>query len=194
VKLNLVGVRAAVVFDISALEAHQDRHIAESGRDGDFIFTPVEVSEPERSPEAIAARLAALEAERVRTLRRWSTAVTSCDWERVWVIADKDQIFGDLRLVHRPPIPSSLHRATLMMGIERSHRRQGYGSKLMTQAIEWARLQPSLHWLQLYVFADNLPAQALYKRFGFKENGRVEDMFRVSGVSITDISMELRLR
>ena len=200
-------VRPATPSDLFALHEHHERHVRESGRDGDFIFSPVECGLEQTPDQLTESSVKALRAFETRTRERWSKAPTVCDWERTWVIADssleasgdrshepRGKIYGDINLVHRPPLASSLHRATLMMGIERSHRGQGFGSELMTMALDWARAEPSIEWLQLFVFGDNLPAQALYRRFGFVENGRVEDMFRVYGVPVTDISMVLRLR
>ncbi len=177
-------VRMAEPRDWSKLEEHRARHMMESGRDGDFIFTPVEVAVPETLDRA----------REEREVKAWMKPVTECGWQRTWILEDGEAIFGDLVLEQRPPISSHLHRATLMMGIERTHRGRGFGSEFMKQAISWATLQPTLDWLQLFVFSENLPAQALYRRFGFKENGRVEDMFRVGGVAVTDISMALKLR
>ncbi|MES2856860.1 MAG: GNAT family N-acetyltransferase, partial [Bdellovibrionota bacterium] len=80
------------------------------------------------------------------------------------------------------------------MGIERSHRGGGWGTKLMEVAIGWAKEQPSLDWVQLYVFDHNEPAKALYRKFGFEAVGTVEDLFRVHGQRIADTHMVLNIR
>src|SRR5207237_828877 len=147
----------------------------ESGRDGDFIFSPQE--EPWEVPFDVYAK------SYDEKLRR---PVTESGWERSWLVTEADAIYGEIVLVHRPPLKSSLHRATLMMGIERSHRGRGLGPQLMTEAISWAKAQPTLEWLHLYVFENNGPARKLYKKFGFRENGITHDMFRVFGQQITD--------
>lgn len=86
---------------------------------------------------------------------------------------------------------SELHRAQLGIGISASHRRRRGGSLLLRAAIEWARRQPHLAWLDLGVLSDNAGAQALYSRHGFQELGRTPDRFRVDGRSLDDISMTL---
>lgn len=87
-------------------------------------------------------------------------------------------MYGDLKLAHAIGLKASLHRALLMMGIEKSHRAKGLGSALMREALSWARQHPTLEWVQLNVFAYNEPAKALYRRFGFKEIGTNMDLFR----------------
>ena len=81
-----------------------------------------------------------------------------------------------------------------MMGVERTARGHGWGSKLVTEAITWAKQQPSLAWITLYVFENNPPAKALYKKFGFKAVGTTKDMFRAFGQSIDDTEMVLELQ
>jgi ribosomal protein S18 acetylase RimI-like enzyme len=105
-----------------------------------------------------------------------------------------DEIHGTIQLRHSPRLESCLHRALLAMGIERSHRAQGWGRQLLEAALGWAQAQPSLDWIDLGVFENNAPARALYSRFGFREVGRREDLFRAFGVKITDIEMVLKLR
>lgn len=161
---------------------HYQRIVRESGRDGDFIFSPLEEWEVPLD-EFLKSYVGKLD-----------KSVLENGWERSWVIADESGIYGDLHLVHRPPLKSCLHRATLMMGIERSHRGKGFGSRLMHQAISWAKEQPSLEWLQLFVFEGNHPAKELYAKFGFRENGTTPDVFRVHQTQVADTSMILKLK
>ena len=77
------------------------------------------------------------------------------------------------------------------MGIMPSHRGQGGGTLLLQTAIDWCRAQPEIDWFDLGVFADNPPAQALYRKFGFKEIGRRDDYFRIDGATVDNIEMTL---
>jgi RimJ/RimL family protein N-acetyltransferase len=86
---------------------------------------------------------------------------------------------------------SELHRVNLGMGIIAPYRRQGGGGLLLTEAIDWARHQPTIDWIDLGVFSDNPGARALYEGHGFTAVGRVDDRFRVDGESLDDISMTL---
>lgn len=161
---------------------HLRRHGSESGRNGDLVFMPFE--------EAWGQSI-----EELRKTRdeRHQKSIHEPGWERCWVLTDETEIYGDLRLSHEPPIKSCLHRATLSMGIEREFRGQGHGSQMVEVAVGWARQQPSLKWLQLYVFENNAPAIGLYQKFGFRESGRIRDMFRLFGKEITDMTMVLEL-
>ena len=178
----MIEIRLAQNFDIPYLHQHLVRHGAESGNLGDLIFTPIE--EPWNKT---------LENLRDEKKTKWEKSIAEVGWERCWVIVDEFGIYGELKLVQFHPLKSSLHRATLMMGIERSHRSCGYGTKLITEALSWAKEQSLLEWIDLYVFAHNLPAIALYTKAGFIENSTVTDLFRVKGQKIDDVHMILKL-
>jgi len=178
----MAEIRLAQPSDSQWHWEHLNRIHQESGRDGDFIFNPQEdwgvpLDNFMKSYEA-----------------KLSKSFPEIGWARTWVLADADGIYGDLQLMHRPPLKNALHRALLMMGIQRSHRNQGLGSKMMTEALTWAKAQPGLDWIELHVFENNLPAKKLYTRFGFREIGTTPDMFRVHGAQIANTSMVLKLR
>jgi len=79
------------------------------------------------------------------------------------------------------------------MVVAREWRGRGVGSALLTAAIEWAR-ERSLHKLSLGVFAHNAAAIALYRKFGFVEEGRrVKHYRRASGELWDAIEMGLLL-
>ena len=77
--------------------------------------------------------------------------------------------------------------------MERDVRGQGWGKKLMETAIAWAKSEPSLDYIDLYVFGHNSRARALYKSLGFIESEINRDSFRVGSQSIDDIHMILRV-
>jgi RimJ/RimL family protein N-acetyltransferase len=77
--------------------------------------------------------------------------------------------------------PSSYGYGELGMAITREWRGRGVGSALMVAAIEWAR-ERGLHKLSLGVWPHNAAAIALYRKFGFVEEGRrIKHMRRQSG-------------
>jgi ribosomal protein S18 acetylase RimI-like enzyme len=79
------------------------------------------------------------------------------------------------------------------MAVARDWRGRGVGSALLTAAIEWAR-ERGLHKLSLSVFAHNAAAIALYRKFGFVEEGRrVKQYRRASGELWDAIDMGLLL-
>jgi ribosomal protein S18 acetylase RimI-like enzyme len=79
------------------------------------------------------------------------------------------------------------------MAVAREWRGRGVGSALLAAAIEWAREQ-DLHKLSLGVFAHNDAAIALYRKFGFVEEGRRVKHYRRAGGELWDaIDMGLLL-
>jgi RimJ/RimL family protein N-acetyltransferase len=79
------------------------------------------------------------------------------------------------------------------MAIAREWRGRGVGSALMAAAIDWGR-DRGLHKLSLGVFAHNAAGLALYRKFGFVEEGRrVKHYRRQSGELWDSIDMGLLL-
>jgi ribosomal protein S18 acetylase RimI-like enzyme len=79
------------------------------------------------------------------------------------------------------------------MAIAREWRGRGVGSALMEAAIDWAR-ERGLHKLSLGVFAHNAAGLALYRKYGFVEEGRrVKHYRRQSGELWDGIDMGLLL-
>ena len=81
----------------------------------------------------------------------------------------------------------------LGMAVARDWRGLGVGSALMAAAVEWAR-ERGLHKLSLGVFVHNTAGIALYRKFGFVEEGRrVKHYRRASGELWDAIEMGLLL-
>ena len=60
------------------------------------------------------------------------------------------------------------------------------GTALVTAAVEWARAR-GLHKLALSVFPHNEAAIALYRKFGFSEEGRLVRHVRRAGGELWDL-------
>jgi RimJ/RimL family protein N-acetyltransferase len=102
-------------------------------------------------------------------------------------VAD-DEIIGSLHVE-----PSRHGFGELGMAIAREWRGRGVGSALLEAAIEWAR-ERGLHKLSLGVFTHNAAAIALYRKFGFVEEGhRVKQYRRESGELWDTLDMGLLL-
>ncbi|HEY3106308.1 MAG TPA: GNAT family N-acetyltransferase [Gaiellaceae bacterium] len=108
--------------------------------------------------------------------------------EETIVAVAGDEVVGFLHL------ESTRHGfAELGMGVARAWRRRGIGSALLTAAVKKARAD-GLHKLSLEVFPHNDAAIALYRRFGFVEEGRrVKHYRRGSGELWDSIVMGLLL-
>lgn len=64
----------------------------------------------------------------------------------------------------------------------------------MKHAIDYSREQNGLSWIELRVFANNIPALLLYRKLGFEKAGVLPDRFRLHGQSIDDIIMVLNVQ
>jgi ribosomal protein S18 acetylase RimI-like enzyme len=84
---------------------------------------------------------------------------------------DANQVVGwiDIKFFDQEGIQ---HRGTLGMGIEQEYRGQGIGSRLMQAALVKAK-QCGLMRVDLIVYCANAAAIALYRKFGFVEEGRM---------------------
>ncbi len=77
-------------------------------------------------------------------------------------------------------VPECAHRGKLGMGIVASHRRAGIGARLLEACIDHAPRCGS-EKIELTVFANNTPAIALYRKYGFDEAGFIRDYRRLDG-------------
>lgn len=155
---------------------HIARHAAESGREGDLVFAPFSDFDRE-----------AFEASRKSS---WRRLVEEPGWERCWAAFDRDTVVGHVDLTGGS-LYSAVHRARLGIGVERRFRRLGLGRALLDAALDWARAQPTLRWVDLSVFAHNDYARKLYLAYGFREVGTTLDAYRIHGRSVDDVHMSL---
>jgi RimJ/RimL family protein N-acetyltransferase len=168
------SIRPLTVRDLREAAAHVERHAAESGRGSDTVFAPF--LEFDRD---------AYEDSRYET---WRRTLDVPGWERCWGAFEGNLIVGHVDLTGGG-LYSTLHRARLGVGVERSARAQGVGTALIRAALGWASAEPRLGWIDLSVFEHNGRARALYERLGFAVIGRTTDAYRLAGRSIDDVHM-----
>jgi RimJ/RimL family protein N-acetyltransferase len=164
--------------ELRAVAAHIERHALESGRGEDLVFAPF--MEFDRG------------AYQESRYDSWRRAVDAPGWERCWAYFEGDRVVGHVDLTGAT-LYSGLHRARLGIGVERKYRGSGRGTALLRAALDWARREPELAWVDLSVFAHNERAQELYQRHGFREQGRTPDAYRLNGLTIDDVHMSLRV-
>jgi putative acetyltransferase len=107
----------------------------------------------------------------VRHYRRRSFRKTWGTEQATLVAVHQDRVIGHIH-VAREESPVTRHVASLGMTVAPDWRRKGVGSALMSEVIRWAR-SVGVEKLALSVYPDNEAARALYRSFGFQEEGRL---------------------
>ena len=95
-------------------------------------------------------------------------------WERdaAHLLALEDgRVVGSLS-IRRDDHPATDHVATFGMFVVSSHRGRGIGTALLNEAMRWGRSY-GIERVELTVYPHNDAAIALYRRFGFVEEGRL---------------------
>lgn len=85
--------------------------------------------------------------------------------------------------------PRRRHAMSLGMHVQPAWQRQGVGGRLMQSLMDLADNWLGLLRLELDVYADNAQAQALYRRFGFVEEGVHRCHALRAGVYVDTLSM-----
>lgn len=92
--------------------------------------------------------------------------------DQVVLVADEgDRMIGQL-VASREESPINKHVASIGMAVAADRRNRGVGSALMAEALRWGRAV-GVEKLALSVYPDNDAARALYRKFGFVEEGRL---------------------
>jgi RimJ/RimL family protein N-acetyltransferase len=87
------------------------------------------------------------------------------------VAVEGNRVIGHLN-VSREESPATRHVASLGMCVAADRRGQGIGTALLQACIRWAE-EIGVEKLALSVYPDNDRAIALYRKFGFEEEGRL---------------------
>ncbi len=85
------------------------------------------------------------------------------------------------------------HMVTLGMSVGKAWRGQGVGTALMAEAVAWARQTSLVNRIELYVYARNEAAIALYQKFGFEIEGRRRRVIYQNSEYLDDLVMGLLL-
>jgi len=172
-----VTVRRARVTDARALARLDAELAAEPGIM--LLAAPDEVRSVADQREAL---------ERLRDEPRTLVLVAVPDAASV---RPADEVLGTLTL-RGMDLRAVEHVAVLGMAVAASARSRGVGTALLAAAIDWAH-EVGLRRLELNTYAPNLAAQALYRRFGFVEEGRRRAFVRYQGAYVDDLVMGLLL-
>ena len=173
-------IRRLELRDSGPYADHAVAHMAESGKNGAPVFAP--------------GHRTSREEVRDQAQLRWARKLSEPAWGRAWALFAEGRMVGHIEL-RGGRITTELHRATLGMGLLQAFTGRGYGGKLVDVALDWARDETKLGWVDLGVFSNNEPAIKLYERKGFDRCFVRKDAFRLEdGTSLDDIFMSLRLR
>ncbi len=94
------------------------------------------------------------------------------------VAVEGDRVVGHL-FIQREEHPVTRHVATLGIAVEAGRRGRGIGTALMLEALRWAG-DKGVEKVVLSVYPHNDAAIALYRKFGFTEEGRLVRQSRKS--------------
>jgi diaminopimelate decarboxylase len=94
------------------------------------------------------------------------------------VAVEGDRVVGSLG-IQREAGRASEHVASLGMSVSQDWRGRGVGSALMAEAMRWAR-NVGVEKVSLTVYPSNTRAIALYRRFGFVDEGRLSGQSKKS--------------
>jgi len=101
--------------------------------------------------------------------------------EGTLIAQSQGALVGEIRID-----PSWMGYGEIGMMVAAQWRGRGVGSLLLAAAIDWARAR-GLHKLALSVFPHNHAARALYRKFGFVEEGRLVRHVRRADGQIWDL-------
>lgn len=145
-----VRLRSAVPGDARAYLHFMDRCLARS----DYLIQTAEEIRPHVSEQrALLRRIVPSPSDMLLLAHAGGTILGSLD-----AVTDRRR-----RLAHV---------STIGVMVDPDWRGQGVGSALLTTFMEWAQTHSALEKVELHVHSENERAQALYRRFGFIEEGR----------------------
>lgn len=115
------------------------------------------------------------------------------DGNYVLVACSGSNVIGTVSLTSYPS-PRMRHVAKLgTMAVNPAAQGKGAGSALMAAAINLADQWLNVSRLELMVYADNVPAIGLYRKYGFEQEGLLRNMAFRQGQYV-DITVMSRLR
>jgi L-phenylalanine/L-methionine N-acetyltransferase len=163
-----VTVREATPSDAAALLAHLKALAAEPGIN--VPLAPDEITTTLEQEKALLADIAASE-------------------RAIMLVAEAEgALVGELSVKAISTRRAVRHVATLGMSVRAGWRGKGVGRALMTEAIAWAETA-GITRIELYVYARNAPAIALYEKLGFAIEGRRRNFIREGDAYLDDLVM-----
>lgn len=135
------------------------------------------ITEPEEFRETVD--------DKVRQIRELDRATNS-----LFLVARKGPTLVGFLTVRGGQLNRMRHTGKLEIMVADEARGQGIGRALVEAALRWATAHEDVRKLGLAVFADNERAIDLYRSFGFREEGRRSQEYRMEdGRYVDDVLM-----
>jgi len=115
-----------------------------------------------------------------RTERQVINLLRAADNGVTLVAIISGEIVGVLQ-IHGQMAPRMRHAGWLGITVARDFWGSGVGRGLMDWGVRWAEESPVLRKLNLLTHVDNARAIAFFRKFGFKEEGRLSRMLASEG-------------
>jgi RimJ/RimL family protein N-acetyltransferase len=103
------------------------------------------------------------------------------------LIAEVDGVIAGASGVDNDSKKRRRHVGRIGMSILKEYRGIGCGTALLQSIIEWAKEDKIIEKLGLEVFANNAGAIGLYKKLGFREQGRVPRELKINEEEYVDM-------
>ncbi|MED1529240.1 GNAT family N-acetyltransferase [Bacillus sp. FSL W8-0920] len=98
-----------------------------------------------------------------------------------YIVAQKDgKVIGFIAFENGSNRKRTAHAGSFGLMVHKSFRGLGVGEMLLTALLNWAEMNPSIEKVSLAVFSTNQKTISLYKKMGFREEGRKIKEFKIS--------------
>lgn len=124
--------------------------------------------------------------------RMWISAADGRDG--LHLAAEADGAIVALADINRGRHVRQRHLAGIGVSVRKAWCGRGLGTVMMRELIAWARACTGIELLTLNVLEDNHRAQAVYRRVGFAEDGRLPGRIKRDGSLVAVVEMSLWLR
>lgn len=121
------------------------------------------------------------------------TITSAMDGKAIYIVAESNGKLIGHAFLEFQSLKSLRHVADLNIAVYQGWQRKGIGAKLLQEIIQLAKKSEIIEKIQLNVRASNLGAISLYKKMGFKEEGRLKNRVKVNHNYIDDIVMGMDL-
>ena len=125
----------------------------------------------------------------LQNLELWRKRLTTNDDTQITLVATvAGEVVGNIGLT-RFTRPRRAHVGEIGMGVRDDWQGKGVGTALLQAALDLADNWLGLRRIELNVYADNEPAIALYRKFGFEVEGTHRAYSIRNGVYVDSLSM-----